>query len=1044
MTSLRRRFPILAGAGAAVFLCLLAGACEGPAPAPLAHIHDLTGVPLPEELAEAMAGAIASLEESEPQGKAVDVLEFVEDIEPRIDRPESRSAAAAELAAHLEEDPHEYALIALAWNNSSLLRGHLDVKDLLSHPAYADSARGVGAYLRGKIRFRSGNRGREFLAMNLEDEDPTSLNFFMLVFAQAAALREEGDDQAGIQLLLKHLPASRKAGGARIEARFWGRIASAMSRTDRLDAAVHARTMRIALNHKTGSGYAELSARMGLAATLNRRRELTGAINMIVSCVDSAQAGNHPWLMSRFLNRAAGYYAEAGDLERAYAADLKCLELARAVQDSFNVPVAMTNVAYDLRLLGRLKECRAYLDDGRRWVAAFPDPRLLAGYPLREIPYYLHVGDFAVADSLLRVVSELHPDSQPAVEEAEFHLEQIDFARETGRADLAYRSINRLEDLRYALYGGLADANRLAAYAMATADLFAQQGEFRRAANALQDAAEAVATGGGEGMEWLLARSQGELALHRDDPLEAQQAFARCFDLAEAGSEPAKSAESRFLLGTALIEAGRPAEAVRLLDSGPEDTTFGGRFRIRLSRRLYAAIARVKAGDVRAGIAGLDAVAVECGPYTPPDLRVRLHLELGKALVKIGDLERAEAELAVAVQLMRAADGRVFSADLRLMNRRLRRDLFESVAGFFLDHPRRLEDTDVAHATLALLDLAGTGDMGDASGPAPALWYFVGRERSFRWLRHERGLAVNELPGEVDLARLAAPVVADVRRPERPVDQRALDRLADVLLGRLSVHWQSGHTLHIAPDGLLHAVPWAALSLPTSDGGTESALDRGPIREMAAGAAADVPPPAADGRWLVLGDDRALGEIGGGGKSLRHAEAEARAVAARRPAASVDLRLGAMNDDLDEDDFVGPAVIHIASHARFSQGLGRRATVRFAVGVPLTATGVARRHLGADLIYLSCCESDRPLAAGGVGSFARACLEAGARTVIASGQRIDDEAAAVLARRFYDHWLSGMSKAAALRAAQLQVRVANPDWSHPYYWATYRLIGDPR
>ena len=34
----------------------------------------------------------------------------------------------------------------------------------------------------------------------------------------------------------------------------------------------------------------------------------------------------------------------------------------------------------------------------------------------------------------------------------------------------------------------------------------------------------------------------------------------------------------------------------------------------------------------------------------------------------------------------------------------------------------------------------------------------------------------------------------------------------------------------------------------------------------------------------------------------------------------------------DEDDFLERGVIHVASHARFSEGLGRRATMRFAAG----------------------------------------------------------------------------------------------------------------
>jgi CHAT domain-containing protein len=158
----------------------------------------------------------------------------------------------------------------------------------------------------------------------------------------------------------------------------------------------------------------------------------------------------------------------------------------------------------------------------------------------------------------------------------------------------------------------------------------------------------------------------------------------------------------------------------------------------------------------------------------------------------------------------------------------------------------------------------------------------------------------------------------------------------------------------------------------------------------------------------------------------------------------VTLLVGEEADLVEAGALADYDVIHIASHARFSEGLPARATLRLAAGVPLTASAVQRLPLQADLIYLSCCEAAQPLAVSGLGSFARACLDAGAGAVIASGLRVDDAAAADLAVRFYRRWQEGLGKAAALREAQLGLLADHPEWSHPYYWATYRLIGDPR
>jgi CHAT domain-containing protein len=74
-------------------------------------------------------------------------------------------------------------------------------------------------------------------------------------------------------------------------------------------------------------------------------------------------------------------------------------------------------------------------------------------------------------------------------------------------------------------------------------------------------------------------------------------------------------------------------------------------------------------------------------------------------------------------------------------------------------------------------------------------------------------------------------------------------------------------------------------------------------------------------------------------------------------------------------------------------------------------------------------------------NFAQAFLNNGVISVIASTQKIDDEAARQIATQFYKNWHHGESKAEALRSAQLFVRAAKQEWNHPYYWAPYVIIG---
>jgi CHAT domain-containing protein/Tfp pilus assembly protein PilF len=159
----------------------------------------------------------------------------------------------------------------------------------------------------------------------------------------------------------------------------------------------------------------------------------------------------------------------------------------------------------------------------------------------------------------------------------------------------------------------------------------------------------------------------------------------------------------------------------------------------------------------------------------------------------------------------------------------------------------------------------------------------------------------------------------------------------------------------------------------------------------------------------------------------------------------------------------------------------------------ITAEQIARTwELDADLVVLSACESGLGRSAGGEGylGFAQPLFAKGARSLVLSLWKVDDKATALLMTRFYQHLLGqrpGLSrplpKAAALDEAKRWLRVLTVDevgselaaldrgtvrplakadgpeshpassapqpagvrpYAHPYYWASFILIGDPR
>jgi CHAT domain-containing protein/Tfp pilus assembly protein PilF len=95
-----------------------------------------------------------------------------------------------------------------------------------------------------------------------------------------------------------------------------------------------------------------------------------------------------------------------------------------------------------------------------------------------------------------------------------------------------------------------------------------------------------------------------------------------------------------------------------------------------------------------------------------------------------------------------------------------------------------------------------------------------------------------------------------------------------------------------------------------------------------------------------------------------------------------------------------------------------------------------------NLVVLSGCQSQAGKWSRGddIVGLSRAFIYAGSPSVIASLWSVDDEATRALMVFFYTHLRQGLSKAEALRAAQIEMRKKYP---HPYYWAGFVLTGDP-
>jgi CHAT domain-containing protein len=151
------------------------------------------------------------------------------------------------------------------------------------------------------------------------------------------------------------------------------------------------------------------------------------------------------------------------------------------------------------------------------------------------------------------------------------------------------------------------------------------------------------------------------------------------------------------------------------------------------------------------------------------------------------------------------------------------------------------------------------------------------------------------------------------------------------------------------------------------------------------------------------------------------------------------------------------SIVHVASHGLLNRRnplFSRIELARSNAKVTQSSADDGRLDLhevfglsvASNLVFLSGCETGAGTAwstdfahGDDFATLAQAFLYAGAQDVVATLWRIDDEAAALFASRFYRN-LRQMPPADALAAAQADMR-RNPKLKAPYYWAAYTLSG---
>ncbi|WP_414572132.1 CHAT domain-containing protein [Nostoc sp. CCY 9925] len=146
--------------------------------------------------------------------------------------------------------------------------------------------------------------------------------------------------------------------------------------------------------------------------------------------------------------------------------------------------------------------------------------------------------------------------------------------------------------------------------------------------------------------------------------------------------------------------------------------------------------------------------------------------------------------------------------------------------------------------------------------------------------------------------------------------------------------------------------------------------------------------------------------------------------------------------ELSKNDF---PIVHISTHGQFSSNSDKTVFLAYDKAINILEfdsllKGRFQSNKNAiELLVLSACQTAKGNKRSTLG-IAGVAAQAGAESVIASLWLVDEGSTAILMQEFYEQLKNGLSKAEALRQAQLSLS-ANPQYTDPYFWAGFVLVG---
>ncbi|XP_067046738.1 tetratricopeptide repeat protein 28-like isoform X3 [Acropora muricata] len=301
-------------------------------------------------------------------------------------------------------------------------------------------------------------------------------------------------------------------------------------------------------------------------------------------------------------------------------------------------------------------------------------------------------------------------------------------------------------------------------------------------------------------------------------------------------------------------------------------------------------------------------------------------------------------------------------------------------------------------------------------------------DRTFGKLENEYP-SVREVRGE----EVRNPPLSPSDNPFKPFYDAVIDPIADML-------GPQDDELVIVPDGVLCLTPWAAViqsirirTAPSLTGyQLISSLPEGHHKKTGA---------------LLVGNP-CTKELRKPLPALPCAQKEVEMIASILNTRSLTRRRATKAEVMKRMSSVG--LIHIAAHGNpvtgeiaLSPNPGWTSKFPRKKDYILKMSDVLATNIRARLVVLSCCHTGRGriLKGEGVIGIARAFLAAGARSVLVSLWALDDWAAMIFMKRFYQHLKEGKTASVAVHQSMKYFRESR-GFSKMKYWAPFQIIGD--